>query len=163
MAVDTHGRITGAVSRRILEQVGEHEIELCRIGTDLRQVFGQPHLEPGVREHAVDARGDVVHDVVQIAGLEIRCERACFDPAHAQQVGDDSIQPLGFPHHEIDQLRPGRRFIDGSIAKIRHHNTDRSEWGAQVMRHRAQECAALTVDFLEYRKIASVGFETYCV
>jgi len=32
-------------------------------------------IEPSVREHAVDARGDVAHDVVQIAGLEVGRER----------------------------------------------------------------------------------------
>ena len=45
-------------------------------------------------------------DLGEIDQLELRLDRAGFQPRHVEQVGDEAVQPLGFLLDRAEQLAP---------------------------------------------------------
>ena len=86
---------------------------------------------------------------VDVDRLAVGRERAGLDPAQAQQVGDDAVEPLGLVDHQAEQLGAGRLVVRRARPEVGGDGADRGQRGPQVVGDRGQQGAALAVDLLE--------------
>ena len=80
------------------------------------------------------------HDVTHGEDEQARVEFACLDPAHVEQVRDESIEPIGLA---VDRRRDRsplvRRPIDGRVHQRPRGGPDRRQRRAQVVRDRVEQ------------------------
>ena len=82
---------------------------------------------------------------VELLGFAVRAPAAGLDPAEAEQVADDPVEPIGLGDDEVEQLRARAVVGDQTVAQLGRRGADRRQRVAQVVGHRAQQHGALRV------------------
>ena len=102
-----------------------------------------------VAQHPVELAHAIGEELVERNGLPLGRQRAGLDPAEAQQVRDETVEPVGFVTDEIEQLVAHVVVVRRAVPQVRGHRSDRDERGAEIVRHRPQQRRPVVVDQLE--------------
>ena len=106
---DANARTLGRVAYGVLEQVVAHLLEQRRIRTDERKVGRHVDLEPPVHEQTLQPMCTHRHEFGDVDLGQPGLERPGLDPAHAEQVRDETIQASGFVDEHVENLVSGAR------------------------------------------------------
>ena len=90
-----------------------------------------------------------VDELAEVDRLHVGAQRARFDAAHAQQVRDEPIEPVGLVDHDVEQLVARRVVVRRSRAQVGRDRVDHGERCPQIVRHGAQQRASLRVDVVQ--------------
>ena len=137
---------SGGELRRIVEDVEQGLLEQHRIDVEHRQVGLDVELDPVMARILPARRKRAADDLVEIVERGVQHERAGLEPRHVEQVGDETVEPLGFLDHgadELDLLLVGQR--TGEIAQRAGGAEDRGERRLEVVGNRGQQRGAQPV------------------
>ena len=115
-AADPHRRAVGRELDRVLDQVGEHALELGGVGLHQRQVARAARARSDARR-AARAPGPrrSTTTSLQVAPVGARVDRAGLDPREVEQVVDQPREPRGLGLDHRDQglavARPAGRSL----------------------------------------------------
>ncbi len=123
----------------VLQKVGEHLVELHRVGGDLGRVADhRPDSEPGQPRLQPVQNG--FQDLVHRHRLLRRGERAGLEAGEVEQVAEETVEPVGLLQHRLEQVAALRVVVRGVVfEQTRDRRLDRGERRPQVMRDRGEQ------------------------
>ncbi len=156
---DIHRGALRGVAGRVLEQVGDHLVQLAVVGVDQWQLRRHVDLHPYVAEERGEAANPLGDQLVERHCLAVRLQRAGFDAAEAQEVGDDTVKAFGLVADEVQEVVAGGVVVRGAVAEVGGDGPDGGQRRAQVVRYRPQEGGAVAVHLLQHREPGGLGGE----
>ena len=99
-----HVRAGRGVAERVLEQVGEHPLDLG--GVDLHRRRLGPDVEPDATRIGSEARERLADELVDVPQLAVRLGRACLEPREVEQLLDDAVEACRLVADRLGESEP---------------------------------------------------------
>ena len=95
-ALDADSGAGGSVFRRVVQKIEQGLLEQDRVDLHHGQVLGELDLNPVLREDLAGAFKSAADHLAEIVQGGVRDNCAGLQLGHVEQIGDESIEPLGF-------------------------------------------------------------------
>jgi hypothetical protein len=144
--VDTDGAARRRVPRRVLDEVGQHLVELHRVGGDLGELLGDLQLDPHVVELVAHPGEHGLGHLLDVGRHPPRDEGARTDPREIEDVADQPVQAVGLledGHQEFTLL--GGVVHGRHVEQARDPRLDRRERRPEVVGDRGEHRRAQLV------------------
>ncbi len=120
------------------QQVHQDLVELARLTHDGRQVLGRVALEGAPLEHRLHLLADVLHHRRNVDAREVDGDTTGVDPAHREDVPDQSLHPVGLAMQVLEELT-ALRFRQVKVEQQLAQSLERGQRCFQLVRGREHQ------------------------
>ena len=137
------------MTHRVLEQVRDDLFHQGEVHRHRRQVGCHLELERHARQEPTQSARARDDELAEVDRLAVRLERAGLDATHAQQVGDEAVEPLRLVADELEHPPGGGLVVGLAARQLGGGGADHRQRRAEVVRDRPEEGTALVLDTVE--------------